>query len=518
MYYFLTHNIGDKLAGLEIAMINRVKIFNYLGLDNKIVTFYYNRELHRYLEMWGISEHNFINLFDYLQKATNSEDIIRHNEIDTVKETLVKELSDDITIYQEKNSYRLVANAGQVRRVIDLFDDQHVSRIMYFDQHGNLEKKTLFDIRGFKSMDVFFDQRGNLFQEIMYTISGEKVFESYYKFDDATQRIENTVRKVYIDQHIFFFKSLEKLTAWFYDELANQPAQTTFIADRSYMVDAPLFDMKKSVKKVEFWHNTFTKDYLPDGELVEVLQNELKHRDNLNTILVPTKAEAEDLNKRVNTVDTEKVIPVLNIPVALNDEHNQMLVTDSTVDPYRIVMVARIEQQKNIASALFAFLEVLKSIPEASLHIYGYILEASVMAELREIVKSQGIENHVHFENYTPNKHDIYRHASQLWLTSRNEGWGMVLNEAMTYGIPVLSYDINYGPSEIIEHGVNGYLVEFNDYKKLAQYAVTLMTDKTLWKKMSYAARQHADKFTLEKMGAKWRNVLAKLDTFGVAK
>lgn len=59
----------------------------------------------------------------------------------------------------------------------------------------------------------------------------------------------------------------------------------------------------------------------------------------------------------------------------------------------------------------------------------------------------------------------IYKQASAFVFTSRMEGFGMVLLEAMQYGIPCISFDCPSGPRDIVKYGINGYLVENDDWK-----------------------------------------------------
>ena len=73
-----------------------------------------------------------------------------------------------------------------------------------------------------------------------------------------------------------------------------------------------------------------------------------------------------------------------------------------------------------------------------------------------------------------------YQHAECLVLTSRTEAWALVLVEAMANGCPVVSFDCNYGPAEVIKEGRNGLLVEDGNIGGLAATVDSLVQDRDL--------------------------------------
>lgn len=82
---------------------------------------------------------------------------------------------------------------------------------------------------------------------------------------------------------------------------------------------------------------------------------------------------------------------------------------------------------------------------------------------LRRQIEDAGLERQVSLLPATANVADYYRQASLYLMTSRYEGLPMVLIEAMSFGLPLVAYDCKTGPAELIDDGVNGYLVPDDD-------------------------------------------------------
>lgn len=157
----------------------------------------------------------------------------------------------------------------------------------------------------------------------------------------------------------------------------------------------------------------------------------------------------------------------LNISVIYNpiEQMKPIISSGSTRLPFKILSIGRLNKQKNHILLLQAFKYMLDSYPiDARLTIIG---EGEERINLEKYVIDNGLSEKVHLPGFQdPNK---YLNNSDLFvLSSEYEGFGNVLVEALSTGIQVISTDCPSGPSEILEQGQIGYLVENNNVEELS--------------------------------------------------
>jgi glycosyltransferase involved in cell wall biosynthesis len=93
-------------------------------------------------------------------------------------------------------------------------------------------------------------------------------------------------------------------------------------------------------------------------------------------------------------------------------------------------------------------------------------------------------------------------------FSSRFEGWGLVVGEAMAAGLPVVSFDCEWGPAEMIEDGHSGFLIPNGDVEAMARSIVTMCQDEDLRRRLADAARVRMQNFTPDRIFAAWQQVI----------
>ena len=174
-------------------------------------------------------------------------------------------------------------------------------------------------------------------------------------------------------------------------------------------------------------------------------------------------------------------------------------------DNCTIVMIARLEPEKQIDVAIKAFTQVREQIPKARLDIYG---DGKLRDSLQHLIDANGLQEAVTLHGFDPRALDVLWNASVFWLTSRNEGYPLSTLEAMSHGCPVVAFDIRYGPREQINEGVDGYLVESGDLHQLAARTVEICQDPDKLADMSRAALTQAAAHGHRRFLNDWQRVL----------
>lgn len=143
--------------------------------------------------------------------------------------------------------------------------------------------------------------------------------------------------------------------------------------------------------------------------------------------------------------------------------------------------------------------------PEWTWDIYG---EGELRNSLKQEIYARGLEHHVHMMGYDTKVQERYKEYSFFVLTSRAEGIGMVLIEAQKAGLPVVSFDIPCGPSDVIADGINGYLIPPFDVDKMAERIIELIEDSERRKNFSDASEKYHAEFGKQVILEKWKDML----------
>lgn len=170
-----------------------------------------------------------------------------------------------------------------------------------------------------------------------------------------------------------------------------------------------------------------------------------------------------------------------------------------------ITAVGRLVPQKGFDLLLQAFAEVAGEFPFWNLVIWG---QGPERTNLEAIAQRLGLEGRVRFAGVSDSPGGWVDQADIFVMSSRFEGWGNALAEALAAEIPSISFDCRWGPGEFIEHDVNGRLVPPEDVTALARNMRELMRDPDLRRRLGTQAGAIAEAFSAESVVDEWEKVV----------
>jgi glycosyltransferase involved in cell wall biosynthesis len=223
----------------------------------------------------------------------------------------------------------------------------------------------------------------------------------------------------------------------------------------------------------------------------------------LNAVVALTRESAEWL--RVNT-NVKRVVVINNsVPWPLPSmpprrDRGQVF------RPGRLILLAvgRLVEQKGFDLLIQAFASIASTEPGWDLVIVG---EGPQREDLEIRIRNLGISERVFLPGRVGNVGEWYEAAHLFVMSSRFEGFGNTLAEAMAYGLPVVSFDCLTGPRDIIRHEVDGLLVSPLDVPALAQALVQLMRNGEMRAHMARKAVEARERFAVERIAGMWEDL-----------
>ncbi len=171
----------------------------------------------------------------------------------------------------------------------------------------------------------------------------------------------------------------------------------------------------------------------------------------------------------------------------------------STLKNKRIIAVGSYSYNKGYDLLLKIWEQIEEDFPGWELNVYG----RETQKNLQHIAENLHLEN-IHFYDPVADIGAKYLDSSIMVLPSRSEGFGMVLIEAMTFGLPVISFDCPNGPKDIVTDGKDGFLVQNGNTYEFAEKLKSLMSRENLRQDMGKKATENVQRFSAIRIVEQW--------------
>lgn len=196
-----------------------------------------------------------------------------------------------------------------------------------------------------------------------------------------------------------------------------------------------------------------------------------------------------------SSIRTTKIIPN-SLPFKTEETSKQ--------NNKRIISVGRLSVEKGADRMVEIWGRISQKHPDWSIEWYGH---GPLQDKITQIIKEQHLENSFHINAPVQQIKEKYLLSDIYALCSRFEGFGMVLIEAMSCGLPCVSFDCPHGPRTIISNNENGYLIENDNVESYISHLEKLMEKSELRKEMGKKAKQAAEKYSPEVIMQKWEEL-----------
>ena len=173
-----------------------------------------------------------------------------------------------------------------------------------------------------------------------------------------------------------------------------------------------------------------------------------------------------------------------------------------------IVAMGRMTRQKGFDLLLEAFATIAADHPDWTLEIWG---EGPLRGELEARAHAPDLEGRVRLPGRTDDAYAVLAAADLYVLSSRFEGFPMVLCEAMASGLPVLSFDCRTGPREIVRDGIDGVLVPAGDVQELSRELSRLLGDAGTRGALARRAPEILERFGVARVLSRWDEVFQEV-------
>lgn len=356
-----------------------------------------------------------------------------------------------------------------------------------FHEEGYVKKKTYYDLANGKRMHTqYFTPDGFCF------------------LDSWSSKYMEAIKHFLFDRHsgkTYSFKKDDEFHTHWLEQVCTEQSQKPYVISDKRETASSIMNMDgaKAYRIYVIHRNHFKYPYKLGSPLKLKEKKVLDRINEHDQVVMLTEKQKNDIIEEFGDHGNISVIPH-NIPSISNENIEK--------DDKTISMVARLHPTKQTKETVEAFQRVVQEIPDAKLELYGTgVLEKDLSAQ----IKNLKLEQNVILKGFAKNTDKVYQKSLATLLTSKYEAFSLVILESMFNGTPVISYDVNYGPSDIITNGEDGYLIS-QDHQILIDKILDLLKKPEKAHEMGKKAQESvSQKFNQRVVMDKWEALFDRL-------
>ena len=255
-----------------------------------------------------------------------------------------------------------------------------------------------------------------------------------------------------------------------------------------------LYKIKDKSKKIVEFH--FSNDFFKQNStrIIQRIWRNYRFRKSITNL--------KRYDKMVVLTETDRNIwkKYLDNVVAINNPNVIETTKTSTLENAIAVSLGRLTKEKGFDRLIEIWDLLSKNNQKWELHVYGRGPEYD---NLNAQIANRNLRDKIKIFEPVKDVNTVYENASLYLMTSRFEGFGLVLIEAMSFGLPVISYNL-VGPSELINNTYNGFLIENGNKEDFAEKTSQLIASEAKRKEMGANSLEFVKKFSPDIIMKQW--------------
>jgi len=497
--YLTVNMLRANTGGLGKSVCTRVNMLNSEGKHVEILSTTFNKNVNsvrkELLDSGRLTSNAILrNMFEELAGDKKGSLDSAVNFVDNRKSIYhpVNEVGYAVAPGDKKYSYRLYKNGVYLK--YKMYDEmENLQFIDYFSEQRVRLKRETFDEKGYLNRVEYIDSRTNKTNVICYINNSGHCYLSTWINSSTGEVTKVTLFRNNTDFVKEFNNEEELKKYWIEEYVIKNDEKPIIISDIRGLDNLVLSLENDRLAKVAVMHNNhFVEPFTYGAKIKKHKMNLFDNAHRMDAIVFLTEQQLDDVSRQFGKM-TQYTVISHSAPVI---EKN-----DSRREDYTIISLSRYDDRKRLDHIIKAFKLVVEKAPQAKLELWGMGPEED---KLRKIIKDLRLSDNVFLKGFTSNATEVFERATASVLTSKHEGFGLVITESMAAGAPVISYNVLYGPNDIINDGVDGIIVENNNITALAKAIIDFLSNDEMKKSMSREARKVSQKFSFAEYTKKW--------------
>lgn len=513
--FFITDILPLAHGGRTNTLLQRARIFTDNNINVKVLTIDYNENYdliyEDYHEKKKVNNNiEMCNIYDYYKWSSSSvkenykefvaKEVRKYNatlgnnqgnfgniksaDVENNFYELKKHPRRNVTYYYDNGRpvYH-ISRHDKTNKVKDIewyqpYDKRSVLKA-YTNHHENIHKIRYFQQGAdFVIADVFVDVELNpyLIKEYSYTD------QETLKLDRIILQKQDGTSYVFNQERAFF--------RFWYEEMFNDG---DVVINDVRLLDRPLLDTKKNIKKIFQLHNSHLENRSDENSRATGSFRTLFEHDMKDTDMIVSLTEGQKQNIIKKYPHLEGNVAVIPHSISTNE-------ITTPVKDKQICIIARLIPQKKLSDAIEAFYQFNQQVAGYTLVIYG---DGDEKEHLSKLIKEKDLESNVKLMGVTNVADEIFRESIFSIVSSSFEGFCLTVLESIVSGCPVISYDVMWGPSDIIDES-SGRITKENTPEALCRE----MLEEIKNPRDRNNVRKRAEKFSKESFFEKWNDLI----------